>query len=303
MINLYVTFDVDPDGANLTGERSQLLWRCINEIPRLGEEFGRRGIPFTFFLRMDEQIGELEGDTLAIYKRHEPLWRNLQQSGNELGWHPHLNYRNGGEWLPQRDAQAACHSLEESWQAVRTLRFPVRCVRMGEAWHCSETMRTVDRLGLRIDSTAVPGRCRQDTMRAFDWSVTLNRPYHPSCADYRTPGKGDALGILEIPMTTTPMLAPYDDAPVRRYINPTYRPRFFAAGLDGVLAQSSDLEDLHVVLIFHPDELLERRPNDLHAFGWDTFLDNFDTLTSRLAETGASYRYRCLGDAFDESTP
>jgi hypothetical protein len=160
-------------------------------------------------------------------------------------------------------------------------------------------MQALDRMGLAIDSTAVPGRYRNDESRQFDWRPTPNRAYHPSREDFRIPGNGSSLRLLEVPMTTSPVFADYDKAPVRRYLNPTFHEHLFLEGLQAYLARLSDEVEHDLVLIFHPDELLPREPNGLHNFGWETFCRNLNVLTELLAASHHQPRFCRLSEAID----
>src|SRR5262249_29889442 len=147
--------------------------------------------------------------------------------GNELGWHPHLYEKrvdpSGDErYFPIRDEAAACEQIVSTFRAIGRAGLAFESVRIGEAWHASRAMCTLDTLGLRVDSTAIPGRSRNDDVLSFDWRPTPAQPYHPSRKDHRVPaapGSEESLAILEIPMTTVPIRADYDREPLARYLN------------------------------------------------------------------------------------
>ena len=70
-------------------------------------------------------------------------------------------------------------------------------------------------------------------------------------------------------MTTMLVKAPYDRAPVRRYINPTIHHALFRQGFDRhieeVLPRTE--RELFLTLILHPDEVnLQCRPHPLYSF-------------------------------------
>ncbi len=296
-INVYLTFDVDPDDANTTAERTKISWRGLEEIPAIHQELREREISYTFFVRIDNQMRDIYGSYLGIYYKYRELWDNLRACGNELGWHPHLYQCLADRYVPLRNPETCSDILREAWNEISTLDFEVTSARIGEAWHSNQTMCTLDHLGLSIDSTAVPRRYRNDNVRTFDWSVTQNKPYHPSSNDYRIPGNKDCLKILEVPMTTSPIKTSYDREPLPRYLNLTYHSDLFQTGLQNYLNQLDSDENHHMVLIFHPDELLTRESNGLHAYGWKSFKHNLDILMDCLTFSGYEFRFCCLREA------
>ena len=291
---VYFTIDLDPDYLNTVSDRNVLRWEGLKELPRLREEAARRGIRITLFLRVDRQIADVYGDAMELVRRHGAMWRAFADEGHELAWHPHLYRATPDGYVLETDPEAGADLLRGTWDAMRQGGFEPVSVRIGEAWQCNATMHALSALGLRVDSTAVPGRTRDDAKRRFDWGPTPNRPYHPARHDYRVSGGADALPILEVPMTTVPIRAPYDTRPVARYLNPTYHAAIWREAVSSLLAGDPCRD---VVLICHPDELMPRPSNDLHSFGWDDFLRNLDHLHGRLAGTGREPSYRTLAQA------
>lgn len=296
-VRVYVTFDVDPDGGSTQHDRTAVTWKGVELVPEIRQALSNEGIKFTFFLRCDNQIRDLFGTYLGLYHEYRELWDRLVFEGHEFGWHPHLYERVGDQYVPLRRPEECCVQLREAWKEVRTLEFPVTTVRIGEAWHSTETMRELDALGLCVDSTAVPGRRREDSLRSFDWVATPNHPYHPAPGDYRVSGGEDGLSILEVPMTTSFVKTSYDREPMRRYLNPTFHRHIFRAALDGYLQALGAAEDAHLVLIFHPDELLAREPNGLYSYDWNCFLDNLRLLVDSLATGRRQFEFCRLRDA------
>src|SRR2546428_7525382 len=58
---------------------------------------------FTWLLRADEQVRDLQGEYAWVVRSHSSLLRSLQQSGDELGWHPHFWRRDttNGRWFQE----------------------------------------------------------------------------------------------------------------------------------------------------------------------------------------------------------
>lgn len=295
-VKIYVTFDIDPDNSSTSAERTDITWHGIQKIPSIDEYLSSCSIPYTFFLRCDNQIRDIYGAYLGIYYEHQELWNSLIESGNELGWHPHLYKMHEGSYIPLRNKDKCCDILEQAWEEIAVIDYKIKSVRLGEAWHSTETMCALDSIGLQVDSTAVPGRSRQDELRSFDWKPTPNRPYHPSIYDYRVPGETDSLEILEVPMTTTIIKTDYDRVPLRRYLNPTYHSELFNDGMVNCLTEVKKEGIGDIVLIFHPDELLGHEPNGLYSYDWNTFTSNIDSFQNMLCEYDVDWKFCCLRD-------
>jgi hypothetical protein len=304
-VKVCVTFDLDQDGATgLSPERNAISWEGLKLLPRIVDELIGRGIRATAFVRCDQQISDLLGDSLALLDSNAPALERLARAGGEVGWHPHLYRRSGERYAPIRDADEACDQLVKIRESAVKAGFQARSVRLGESWHAAGCMRTLDQLGLEVDSTALPGRKRVDPTLSFDWEPSPNEPYHPSHSDHRIPG-GRPLGILEIPMSTAPVRTSYDPAPLRRYINLAFPPALFREAIEGFLAERKGSHKTVLVLIFHPGELLPGSPNGLCAQSWQAFVENLDFVPAELKRQGQEAEYRSLIEIRDNlaSTP
>ena len=122
--------------------------------------------------------------------------------------------------------------MKETYTELAKAGYVFRSLRMGECFHANETMHAANALGLTVDSTAIPGRKRNDSARVFDWLPTPDQPYFPSQNDCRVPAAGGSLPILEVPVTTMRVRAPYDVVSLKRYMNLTYHHHLFREGFD-----------------------------------------------------------------------
>ena len=59
-------------------------------------------------------------------------------------------------------------------------------VRIGECVMNNKLMNAISRSRIKIDSSALPGRKRNDQQKFFDWETTTNDFYYVSKTDYRT---------------------------------------------------------------------------------------------------------------------
>jgi hypothetical protein len=142
-------------------------------------------------------------------------------------------------------------------------------------------MKTLDGLGYEVDSSANPGRIMMDAHRHFDWSRCTNFPYHPSVDDYQEE-KAQNYRILEVPISTIRVSAPYDHSPKARAINPCYRHELFA---QAIRENEQVLKELgFCIMLFHPDELIEGYSDDLLLYGFDNFRRNFEFFRRTIGE-------------------
>lgn len=264
---LCLTVDTDPDGLSgketnrqtLKWEGLEYLQRCpelIGACPLLGE------IPISWFVRADGQLESMLGDAAYLINKYDSWWTNVRQAGHEIGWHPHLYRQSRAEDAAViiTDPAEATDELERLWNNLRT-SFPANSFRHGEGWHTNETYAMVEQLGFRCDSTAIPGR-RGVAGHPMNWEGAPNQPYFPSSADLCKPGPERLL--LELPMNTWLVRAPYDATPRVRYINPAVHPRLFANALENwENTRNVSPSALHIwVMIFHPDEVLATGAED-----------------------------------------
>jgi len=272
-ILLALTIDVDPDGlSGTTVNRRALSWGSLARVDELFDvldDIGARidaRIPITWFVRADGQLRDAFGGCGWLLENQRKLWVTAARRGDELGWHPHL-YRCGDDDEPEliTSPSAAVDEIERLWNELADYDFfkPVS-FRNGEGWHCPETFAAVERLGFEFDSTAIPGR-RAAAPHPMDWTDSPNRPYYPSATNLRRAGA--ARDLLEMPLNTWKIQAPYDAAPRVRYINPAIHEQLFEAGLESwEAAQRGSQDDVQAwVLVLHPDDALVSSNDQLYA--------------------------------------
>lgn len=165
---------------------------------------------FTWLLRADAQIEKIYGDHNRILNQNRDFLLNLENDGDELGWHPHFWYFDESQGLWRQnfyDESWQLNMLERayaSYQAVLPGRGKV--VRMGWTYHNNKTMAKLSELEVSVDLSAIPGlkiepKIGRRLANFFDWGITPQRPYFPSVEDYRRPKMSgeDQLTILEVP--------------------------------------------------------------------------------------------------------
>lgn len=285
-----ITIDTDPDGlSGATIDRHTLSWRSLDAVmaelaPRLRDD----GMPLTWFVRADGQLRDRLGSTLYLLERYAPFWDAAQRVGDELGWHPHLYRQPNPTTAPQliSEPQAACDELARLWQDLQGTPFRWRAFRNGEGWHTPQTLRLVESLGIAYDSTAIPGR-DDSPAHPRNWAGAPNQPYYPDPADIRA--RGPRRPLLEMPMTTWPVQAPYDRAPRLRYMNPAVHPPLFASALRRWLNELAIArgDTWAWVFILHPDEAApQHAPNALYAHEAAAVIENLRAFQNALASRG-----------------
>jgi hypothetical protein len=284
-ISFVFTVDIDNDGMTAADERNTLIWDSVAEVPRIAGVFGRHGITATWFVRADNQLSDVYGDAAWLLREHNAIWSNLRQAGHFIGWHPHVVRRDEqGTFVAETDDRRCADALREIHASLTASGYHFTASRIGEAFHGNQSMRTLSELGITVDSTAIPGRRRDDSSRRFDWSVTPNQPYRPSAADYRVTGS-PALPIVEVPMTSAPVEGPNDPRPLTRYLNLAYRSDILRAAFKRHL-ESLGEGDHVVVTILHPEETRGPVGHPLYAHDLQTVASNVEYLVAAAGEYG-----------------
>ena len=271
MFTALVTFDTDSINQNNRNyEHNRLCFDYDRELFELAGFLASERISATAFVRIDDQISHYHDDLFIL----EKVVSAIERGGSpniELGWHPHLYAEIEGRYVLARDEGLIAEDLLAIHSRVPSIS-AMKCVRIGALQGGNNVMRTLDRLGFAVDSSAFPGRSVRDDHRHFDWIRCDNRAYLPSIADYQVQGDVN-YRLLEVPITTIPFRAPYDRIPTVRAINPCFRSELFQKAI----ADNEDrLRQLgFCVLIFHPDELMHGYQDDLYRNGFENFSKNF----------------------------
>jgi len=303
---LCLTLDTDPDGLNAKNpNRDSLEFEGLNYVQRLPEALSavsdRIGqVPMTWFVRADGQIESAFKTPAYLLEKYSEFWTTVQKAGDEVAWHPHL-YRpsqSGQATEVMDDPLEASDELERLWGKLSSVLRP-SAFRNGEGWHLPHIFAAIERLGFTCDSTAIPGR-RGSAGHPMNWEGAPNQPYFPASGDLCK--AGPPRSMLELPMNTWHVQAPYDDAPRIRYMNPAVRSQIFVPALENWQAAFNRLDtDLCVwVMIFHPEEVLPSRgPDALYSRYIKELCSNLVAMVEILQRPGHEFEWVTVSRAAD----
>jgi len=287
--------------SGVLGSRAQENYDIVYEGVQIidGEirkAFSRDGIRFTFFIRADNQVKYTFDRFNALFYRYRPFWLKVQQGGDEIGWHPHLYRLRGNLWTPQIDGPGVEWQLKNCFVELPMDEFSISSARIGEGMMTNYAINTLDRIGIKTDSTALPGRIRNDAERRFNWLKAPINPYHPSRFDYASPGMpGGNLTLLEVPFTMVTTMAPYDKEPLKRYLDLSIDPHLLAPGLKEALRSS-----LFTVAVIHPSFLLgETGDHELLSPGPDTVKQNIANILAAIGMINRKPKFVRIRDIYN----
>lgn len=300
---LCLTIDTDPDGlSGVTVDRGSLNFDSMDHLRTFPDQLLSAGsladycIPITWFVRADDQIHHAFGNPLHIYERFESFFSHAVDLGHELGWHPHLytiDPMNRNKPVISNEIDA-CEQLNRAWEVVRNGPHYPLCFRNGEGWHTEATLACIEAFGILYDSTAIPGRSGIGD-HPMNWEGTVNHPYYPDLGNIRKSAAKRSL--LELPMNTWQVEAPYDEQPKLRYMAPSVHESIFESSLSHWQFDRS--MDLHVwVLICHPDELTPLLGEDLlFSRSTESLCRNLRRLVNHIETHGDTVRFVTVSKA------
>ncbi len=312
-IDFLYCFTVDTDSDSYFGNRlveknasdkSIIGWKNLEKgrypltetADRVLDSYGNR-LPITWFIRCDAQVNAEFGDYAHLIKKHLRWWHDRVNLGDDLQWHAHLYIYENNTWIQNTHKYSIQKELSAAKKAFELCSLFPKVVRIGEAYHSNNLMSILEELGMKADSTAIPGRKRDDTEKSLDWRCTPNYPYHPSKNDYRIPGTPQ-LNVWEIPMNTVETKVSYDRNPLLRYVNPAFHPEVLYSGLKEFVKTANIL-----VSIIHPFEVLPDFFEDdyllshlLLAFNPNAIDKNIGNLKDLIETSGRKIRFVTMNE-------
>ena len=243
----------------------------VNSVSHMRDTQGDAPL-FTWFPPVDNFMSEEYGDPAWILTNFTDIWNAAIERGDEIGWHVYQHRRDGGQWYPESDSKAWREGLWACYERLRSIGYTPRATRIGGT-HCTNAiMKILEDMKIAVDMTALPGRVRRDGFLQLDWTRTPERPYRPSCTDYRVPGNPN-VSVLEIPLSMVQVKADYDVQPFRRYIDLSFYHDLLWPGLQSFLYDEPE----YLVAIVHPSAVLadvSQQKHGLLSFQIDEFKKN-----------------------------
>ncbi len=296
---IYISFDIDQDFN--PDSNADYYNRTHGKFTSFGENFIEiidclEGQPFSVFVRADDQINSLYGSYDYLISNNSNLIQQIKDRGGEINWHIHIYEFDGSDWIQIRDEKKMTATFLSNLKKVRSIKeINTDIVRIGECIMTNKLMNQFNDCGIRIDSTALPGRKRNDKEKYFDWSTSTNQSYFPSPNDYRIAGKPrQSLNVLEVPMNTLPVKASYDDRPYFRYFNLSFKTDPLFEHFDDYVRNHDSL-----VTITHPFEVLANGEHGLISYDLDVFKKNIKILEKRVLLAGKRPVFRKISDLID----
>lgn len=208
--------DTDPIFHSLH-DKTGISWEMvINNILKLKEMLDQMNFDdmfqprTTWLLRSDKQMKIIFGDYAYPVKRFYDLWKNFQNQGDEIGWHPHFwNWSERRKcWFPDLSNLKLIDECLNRGYSAFCKYFRPTSVRIGFGFQSNYIMRKLADLKLLVDFSAFPGLkvfsfYNSDPPWYYDWGITPPEFYFPSTTDYRRKAKKgeDCLKILEMPIS------------------------------------------------------------------------------------------------------
>jgi hypothetical protein len=200
-MKILIGCDVDPVLPAVLDRRPQGdIWECLDRIGALAGRMGNALPRITWLIRADQSVEFSSGSLASGYASRRGLWDGLHARGHELGWHMHLMSYSAehGQFVFDPDPSW----LGEAHEQIARC-FPVHSTRTGWDYGSSTLLAALDRLGVTLDFSALPGSVAWFSVGRVklrsDWRACPAVPYHPSRSDYQCSGS-DALSLWEVPV-------------------------------------------------------------------------------------------------------
>ncbi len=215
-------------------------YRGVEEaMPRLLDLFDRHGIRAAVFATAD------------LARTHAGALREAVRRGHSVGCH---GESHDVEYLCERPYAWQRASIAKASEALaETLGAWPTGFRAPNFSANGDTVRVLDDLGYRYDSSVLPGRVVKRLRTRLDFLVAPRDPYHPAKDDPALPGDAD---LWELPVTENPF-AP--GGPIGLgFVN--------AYGVDRAIEAVDRAAAYPVVFLIHPWELVDPPPGKIPAW-------------------------------------
>mgnify|MGYP000155005825 CR=1 FL=1 len=287
MTNIFLTIDVEGEWTVFPSEQRQFdVEKIISNLDILdnllleAQDYFSERIPITWFIRCDASVRINLGNYNGLLNILEDFIQRKLEQGDSFGIHPHLYPADTGrEIYSMRDEEIEDQLSEAfaSWESFFGEK--AKYSRIGEAKMNNFIANQLNLYDIEIDSTALPGRTRNDNGFDFDWKDTPSKPYKPCKYDYRITSKKDEnnYNFLEVPFTMIPIKGPDDKEIINRYFNLSFKHKIIDKAL-----LSHDIPE-EIVCVLHPHEIVckEGRKHGIISYNKNSFIRNIDNLNQR----------------------
>lgn len=269
MKEVAVTFDFDfinKEGNDKSRDEIEEFWPLFKEITGRFTE-----IKTTWFIRIDKHIEHFFGKADYFFLKHFDKIAWLSENGHDIGWHFHSFIKQGQRFVSNNNEDLLSEELKKMHETIQ--KYGLNILRMGFGFHTNKTLETISNLGLKYDSSALPGMTRNSNKTNADWSVTRAFPYFPSKEDYRKDGI-NKYTVLEIPVSTVAHEDRQKNRAWKIYpLNPAYDPAIFRLLLLKTESENS------INTLTHPFEIIKgSKTNKLIVKGIENFCENLEHL-------------------------
>lgn len=264
-IPIIFCIDVEPDDFFIDRQSPKTwvgyekTWEFFQETRSEFERISRQPVRYSWFFRMDPQIGETYGAPDWAVKQYRKQIEQCHGRGDHFGIHTHA-YRwdeQIGDWIVDHGNQEWIeHCINVAFDTYRkAFGFGCESFRFGDGWMNHPTLCFLESLGVKFDLTLEPGQSGCPTAHPghpFTGSIPdlhglPERPYRFSRVDFKVADRRRKTGMWLIPSSVAPLYPPRAswmasltrssrrDTCQYRTLNLVFDARCFQNGLDHVL--------------------------------------------------------------------
>ena len=288
---IVISIDVDEDNYDriTENEKKAVQWLGAEKgIPLILKKLGKyrdsnnNEIKYTWFVRCDKRLEILYGRGDYLLHKHIDILRERYNLNDEIAWHAHL-YDHDINIL--NDENQLIINMQEFYKLFKSYGLHQGSSRIGRSYCSNLIMKTLYKLGIKVDSTAMPGRKRNDEINKFDWETTPSHPYYPSKTDYRIPGKNH-FRILEVPFSMIETMTSYDKKPINRYMNLSFKNSIVKKSLSSFITYNNLL-----ITVLHPSELILKKEHPILSFNIDDVKKNIELIFNQCEKCGKKVNF------------
>lgn len=191
-LEIALTVDVEPNARYIMEKTGDEYSGLTIAMPRVLDVIARHKVPVTWFITHDHW---------SRIDQEFPLLVEEMCHNGEIGCHVHFR-RDKEIYYMDYDFQKEI--IEKATYALRKQGFDVGSFRGGNYFFDENTLKVLEELNYKIDSSVIPGLFSLYHGLVINHKKrALAKPYHPSHANHCVPGSSR---LLEIPLSVCPYL-------------------------------------------------------------------------------------------------